>query len=319
VRTDGVQRSIVPPPPRRRAVRASDIGVLGGIPVLLVLAWCVPERFWGRIARLLAPLSISTFTSNRALTEATIARTLGRRGGTIAANRILPGIAAERTIAVLQILRCYRPFRRDPRVRLHGLDRVERARQAGRGVMLWVSHGIHGDLGAKAAFRAGGLAVGHLSTPAHGFSTSRFAIRFLNPVHNAAEDRYLEERILTPLDGSPAALQAIVRRLRANRVVSLTAHRGVGRYVEAPFLEGTLKVAPGAPILAHTTGAALVPVFPVRAADGAIDVTLGPIIDLPAGVPRGEAVEAAVRTYARTLEPFVLRDPAQWLGWVHLQ
>ena len=301
-----------------RLFSVSDVGVLLGIPVLLALAWLVPERYWRSLAGVLGPSAVSTFTSNPRTTEARIARTLGGRLAQLSARSILRGIAVERIIAILQILRSYRPFRRDPRVRLGDAGLVEQALRSGRGVILWVAHGPHGDLGAKAAFSRAGLAVSHLSTPGHGFSSSRFGKRYLNRLHNAAEDRHLKERILTKLDGSAAAVQAIVRRLRENRVVSITAHRGFGRVVEAPFLDGMLKLAPGAPSIAHMTGAALLPVFAFREDDGVVGVTFGPPIAIAADRPRDVAVADAARRYAEILEPHVLRHPAQWQGWLHL-
>ncbi len=296
----------------------SDLGVVVGLPVLLALAWFVPERYWEWLARVLGPTAVSTFTSNPRATQAAIARTLGGRLREPSARSILRGIAIERIIAIFQILRSYRPYRRDPRIRIGDAQLVEQALRTGRGVILWVVHGLHGDLGAKAAFSRAGLAVSHLSTPAHGFSSSRFGMRYLNRLHNAAEDRHLEERILSSTDGSAAGVQAILRRLRDNQVVSITAHRGSGRVVEAPFLDGTLKLALGAPSIAHMTGAALLPVFAFREDDGVVGVTFGPPIAIATDRPRAEAVADAARRYAAILEPHVLRHPTQWLGWLHI-
>ncbi len=168
------------------------------------------------------------------------------------------------------------------------------------------------------AFRKEGLSVSHLSTPTHGFSSSRFGIRYLNRLQTVAEDRHLAERILLPVEGQNAALKVVVRRLRTNRVVSITAQRGTGRTVDAPFLDGTLTLAPGAPALAYMTGATLLPVFAFRDEGGVIDVTVEPPIDVADGAPREVSVAEAVRAYGRMLEPYVLRYPGQWLGWVQL-
>ena len=111
-------------------------------------------------------------------------------------------------------------------------------------------------------------------------------MRYLNWIQRAPEDRHLAERIELPLGGQNAALNVIVRRLRANRVVSITAQRGTGKTVNVPFLEGTLPLAPGAPSLAHMTGATLLPVFAFRDESGVVDVTVEPPIEIAADMPR---------------------------------
>jgi lauroyl/myristoyl acyltransferase len=227
-------------------------------------------------------------------------------------------MAGEGILAFLQVLRSHRFDRWVPAVRLAGFDRIERALQAGRGVVLWVAHAFHGHLAAKVAFRKAGLSVSHLSRPTHGFSSSRFGIGYLNRIQTAVEDRYLAERILLPLEGQNAALNLLVRRLRANGVVSITAQRGTGRTVDAPFLGGSLALAPGAPALADMTGATLLPVFAFRDESGVVEVTVEPPIEIRSGAPREAAVAHAVRSYAAVLEPYVLRHPGQWLGWVQL-
>src|SRR4030095_1106581 len=104
---------------------------------------------------------------------------------------------------------------------------------------------------------------------------------------------HLAERIQLPLEGQNAALNIVIRRLRANSVVSITAQRGTGRTVDAPFLDGRLLLAPGGPTLAHITGATLLPVFAFRDESGVIDVPVEPPIEVPADAPRDAAVAAA--------------------------
>ena len=156
----------------------------------------------------------------------------------------------------------------------------------------------------------------HLSTPAHGFSATRFGVRYLNRMQTRIEDRYIAERVLLPLQGQNAALQTLVKRLKANKAVSITGQRGTGHTVDARFLDGTLPLAPGAPALAQMTGAKLLPVFAFRAADGVVEVTVEPEIALEGA--RDAAIAGAVQAFAARSEPYVLRHPGQWLSWVQL-
>jgi lauroyl/myristoyl acyltransferase len=302
----------------RALVSGTDAAVLAGLPAMLCLAWTVPERHWPRLARGLAPLAIGGLTRDAAANAEAIRRTLGGRLPGLTGRSVLAAMAAEGIVGFLQVLKCHRPGAWAPATRLAGARHVALALQAGRGAVLWVAHGVHGHLGAKVAFKAAGFAVSHLSNAEHGFSTSRFGMRFLNPIQALAEDRHLAERLPMPLEGTNAALPLAVRRLRENRLVSLTAQRGGGRRIEAPFLDGRLSLAPGAPALAQLTGAALLPVFAWRDPDGIVGVGIEPPIAIAAGVPAEEALRRAVHDYVQRLEAFVLSDPGQWLGWTQL-
>lgn len=295
----------------------TDAGLVVGLPILLAIAWMVPERHWRAIARTLGPLAVSSLGRDVPSIIETIRRTLGALPLAGSARAILHGLAGERILTVLQALRSYRLDRPDPAVRIAGLRYVEEALQSGRGAVLWVAHSLHADLGAKAAFHRAGLRVAHLSTAEHGFSSTRFGMRYLNRFQTAAEDRHIALRILLPLDGPNGALHVAVRRLRDNGIVSITAHRGVNRPVEAPFLDRRLLLAPGGPALAYMTKATLLPVFAFRDETGIVDVTIEPPIET-GGASRDEAATLAIRRYAAILEPYVLRYPAQWLGWLNL-
>ena len=305
------------PSPRVAAFMATDAAVLAGIPLLIWPAWFVPERHWPALARVLSPVAVSGLSPDPKTTAAVVRRTLGARLPELSGTTILREMAAEGILGFLQVLKCYRPGRWQPRVALANFEHVDAALRAGRGALLWVAHGFHGHLGAKVGFARAGLAVSHLSRATHGFSGSRFGMRVLNRIQTIVEDRYLGERILLPSQGK-APLDLLAGRLGANGVVSITAQRGTGRTVEVPFLDVGLRLAGGAPALAHKTGAALLPVFAFRNRAGVVKVVVEPPIRVDGALPREQAVDRAVRDYARMLEPYVLRYPGQWLGWAQL-
>jgi lauroyl/myristoyl acyltransferase len=310
-----------PPGSAQPAFSATDLGVLIGAPFFTLPAWLLPERHWPRLCRALSPMAIGDLTRDPAASAAIMRKTLGTRLAEIDTRRLLGEMGAEGIYTFFQILKAYRPDGWVPPVRIVGFERVKAALERGKGAVLWVAHGFHGHLGAKVGFRRAGLSVVHLSTPAHGFSATRFGVRYLNCLQTRIEDRYIAERVMLPVDprdvrGQNAALQILIKRLRANGTVSITAQRGTGRTVAAPFLDGTLTLAPGAPMLAHMTGAALFPVFAFRAEDGCIEVTAEQPIEMHGA--REAAVAEAVRSFAAASEPYVLRHPAQWLSWVQL-
>jgi lauroyl/myristoyl acyltransferase len=301
---------------KQPAFSGTDLGVLIGAPVFTLPAWLLPERHWPALTRLLSSMAIGDLTKDPAATKATIRRTLGGRLPNAAIETILRDMGAEGIFTFFQVLKCHRPGGWEPAVRIAGSEHVHAALAAGRGAVLWVSHAFHGHLGAKVGFRRAGLQVVHLSTPAHGFSATKFGVRYLNRMQTRIEDRFIAERVLLPLHGQNAALQTLVKRLKANKAVSITAQRGTGRTVDARFLDGILPLAPGAPALAQMTGAKLLPVFAFRAADGVVDVTVEPEIVLEGA--RDPAIAAAVQAFALRSEPYVRHTPGQWLSWVQL-
>lgn len=296
----------------------TDAATLAGAAMLFGPAWFAPERHLRTIGWALRRLAISDLTQDPQATAGQIRRTLGARLPTVSGHDILGAMAAEGILTFLQVLRSFRFDRWAPAVRLASVDRIRAAQETGRGVILWVAHGFHGHLGAKVAFHQSGLSVSHLSKADHGFSASRFGMDYLNRLQTVVEDRYLAERILLPMEGRNSALNAVVRRLRANGIVSITAQRGTGRTVKAPFLDGRIKLAPGGPALAYMTGATLLPVFAFRDDAGVIDVTVEPPIEIASTASRGEAETQAMKCYVAKLEPYVVRHLGQWLGWGQL-
>jgi lauroyl/myristoyl acyltransferase len=299
-------------------VSSSDLAVLFSLPLLFAVSWLLPEGLWRRFCRAAGPLAAPMLAGDRAALLATMRRTLGDRLSERPGDSILNELAGEQVLTILQLLRDYRPGGWRPEIRLAGLAHLEAALARGRGAILWVGFTVYGDLVAKMAFHRARLAVSHLSRASHGFSGTRFGLRVLNPIQTAVEDRYLGERVLLAPSGAGAALNALAARLADNRVVTFTVHRNARRPMVVPFLDGEIVLAPGATLLAHKTGAALLPVFAVRDRAGGHDVTIEAPLEVPRDLAKHEVAQGVGRDYARRLEPRVLAHPGQWRGWLHL-
>ena len=194
---------------------------------------------------------------------------------------------------------------------------IDAALQRGRGIVLWVAHFAFNSLATKKAFSARGLNVHHLSRPEHGFSKSRVGQAILNPIRAGAEDRYLASRLM--IRGNPASTMLAAHRLLAkNAIVSITAGDWEGSSLASvPFGEAWLPLATGAPALAFSSGAALLPVFTVRTGQGQrnLSVSIGDQIQFADGHTRAEAVDLALADYGRQTLEWVRRFPGQWRGW----
>jgi lauroyl/myristoyl acyltransferase len=198
-----------------------------------------------------------------------------------------------------------------PRVTLRGREHLDAALAAGSGAVLWIAPFVYAPLISKMALHDAGYDVAHLGGPRHGFSASRFGARFLNPLWIGVESRFLSERI-DMRDAS--ALVQLMRRTRANQIVSITmgAH-GRKRYT-VPLAASRATFANGAPALAQRTGAPLLAVFTLREADGSFVVTIEAAAAMPAGLAPEAAERRMVECAAQSLEARVWRDPDQFTG-----
>ena len=172
-----------------------------------------------------------------------------------------------------------------------------------------------GDLVTKRALHDAGFRISHLSRPAHGFSPSRFGARLLNPIYTAVEGRYLAERLVMSPGQSTGALRELVRRVRDNRLVSITVHSAGRRTDSVPFFNGTIRLANGAPALAQRTGAALLPVYAARTAPGVFVTTVEPPLSVPPGITPADGVRHRLIQCAALMESYVARWPDQFRGW----
>ena len=162
------------------------------------------------------------------------------------------------------------------------------------------------------ALRRAGYRVYHLSRPTHGFSPTRFGVRWLNPVLKRAEDRYLGGRIVITGASPVSALRELRARLEANQVVSITVGDIATTTALVPLPGGAVRVSTGPANLALRTGAALIPVFGHRERSGRFVVRLG--TPLAAAGERAE-IDTALARYAAQLDAAIEAHPEQWTGW----
>jgi lauroyl/myristoyl acyltransferase len=297
-------------------VTAGDFVIAFGLLFMTGFAWIVPERLWGRFAGLCAPLAVRFLPVGANSPVGRIRRLAGCRpvgqSPEALAGTVVAGFVEEN----LQLLKSYRPDGWKPDIRLSGDEHIAAALANGRGVVLWVGNFTYYSLTAKIALHRAGFAVSHFSDPAHGFSRTRFGMRFLNPIRTRIEERYLKERVVADHAIPVRALKQLRQRLTANGIVSIAARGRALRPEHVPFLKGSFALGSGALDLAASTGAALLPVFTIYEENGSFSVIVEPPLEIPKGKPRKETQDDVLRQYAARLEPYVLKHPRQWNGWL---
>lgn len=302
---------------RPPAICKRDLGLLAYLSALAGMAWLLPEPRWDSISRRIARFTraLRPHVFERDVRQ--LAMLLDGRVEGADVERLLEKTTQNHHRSRLECLRCYHPRGWSPDLRLEGREHVDDALARGRGGVLWVAPISAGELATKMTFAAAGYQVSHLSRIHHGFSATRFGVGVLNPIWTRVERRYLAERLEMSAENSVHALKMLIGRVRANRLVSITAGRQGVRGQAVPFLNGTLHLADGPPALARKTGAALLPVFTVRVGPGAFVTTVEPPLDLGTDAQSRDFRPAHLQ-YAALLASHLLRQPENiprwWLG-----
>lgn len=278
---------------------------------MAIVAWMIPERFWGNIGRVAGYLTIRVLAKR---TQSSIRRRqLELRGwqNTVPLRDLEIEAIAHGYRSQFQFLREYRTSGWNPVIEVCGIGHIHAAMDNGCGVILWVSRFVYSDLVTKKGLHQLGFRVSHLSRPSHGYSTTRFGMALLNPVRRRIEDRYLWERVLIRSPGdSGAAMRVLRQRLSENRVVSIAVGDQGRRTLEVPFLEDHLCLATGPINLAIKAKAPLLPIFTLRNSSGTFEVHV--TSPLPIELNQEGGYELVAREYSRRLEYFVLKYPSQW-------
>jgi lauroyl/myristoyl acyltransferase len=210
-----------------------------------------------------------------------------------------------------------RPFRWNPRLRMEGFERIEAALARGRGAIVWGMR-CASATAIKQAFHQAGKPLVHLSRAQHGSPTpSRLGLSVAAPLYCRAENPYLRERVVIPLEGPPRYLQTIRQRLRENACVSIFGEHAGRQNITRPVLSTHLDFALGAPSLAWSEGAALFTVSAHREGPFSYRIEVDEEIPVEASKPRKAFAEQAVAEFARRLEEKIVRYPSDWQGWAY--
>ena len=188
---------------------------------MTLVAWLSPVRFWrlyaGGRARLRSTLHRRKI---RNLAERT---SLADTDTAVVASgaAIIHTYCASSFENKLQTLRLHRPGSWHPPLSVEGAHHIDAGLSRGRGVVLWVSDFAFRGLILKMALHGAGYDVSHLYGPRHGWSSTRFGVRILNPLQIGAEKRFLKERVVMSDLDLPTA-HRVVAAMRVLRNLSTT-------------------------------------------------------------------------------------------------
>lgn len=216
---------------------------------------------------------------------------------------------------LLEILRDYWPGGWKPKTRLIGEEHLKAALAKGKGVILWTCNFTHTSLPFYKALAGAGYPLSILMHGTHGFSDTRFGIRFLNPVRVAVESRYVKENCLIGKDGAGPAIRQLIRNLSDNECVYIATLQSGKHVSERSCLGGHIRLAKGGPSLALSTGATLLPAFAVPVGPSSFEIHVEPPLQSDAN-DDDQKQEDMVSAYVPILERYVRNWPHLWRGWI---
>lgn len=298
----------------RRLISADDLHFMMLAPFLMASAIALPQCRWPSAANRIQRLA-DAMRPQKAVTPLDAAAATMK----VDLTQLEEWIRASRVGRTEHLIHCFRalfqPTWAVP-IRIEGRQYLDQALAEGKGAVIWVGHFCFASLFTKMALYHSDYAVSHISRPEHGVSKSRMGLAVLNRSRCVPENRYLRERIVhdrsSPVDTKARALAALSR----NRIVSVTVGAWEGRRVAVgPLLGAEFEVAVGAPSLAFTSGAALLPVFTTRLPDGDYCVDIKPPISVVVHEAADDYAVKAAEVLLDHLDGTVRTAPEQWRGW----
>ena len=196
-----------------------------------------------------------------------------------------------------------------------GLEHLAAARENGKGVVVWYMSFCESFLMMRAMAEAG-VPVGHLSLYSHGVpGRSRFGFATAGRMYRAAENRYLQSRVVMRNRTSPGYFKQLGALLGTNHAVTVRGDLvATGSPVQAPCLGGECAFASGAARLAFQSGAPLLTAYAQRVAPFHYRVVIEEAISADR-TQKKLFVTDAVAEYGRRLNAQLAENSPDWEGW----
>jgi len=188
-----------------------------------------------------------------------------------------------------------------------GLDHLEAARARGRGTIIVTAHLGHWELGGVTLAHHGWpLTVVTLDEPSSELTRWRDTCR-----------AHLGIRTIAVGPGHPFSFVELIQTLRRNEIVAMLVdrpHTGTGAPVD--FFGGRTEFSTGPALLAHHTGATVLPAFVLQKPNSRYVSFAEPAIELLADPDPRRALRENTQRIATSFESIVRAHPAQWFNYV---
>ena len=198
---------------------------------------------------------------------------------------------------------------------VRGIEHLELAKSAGKGVVVLTGHFYAGRLARRYLATIGYpiLAVRHQMPSedlAGGFGNRILQPRLVKFLHEVIQDEvYVQD---------PGCTLKILQRLRSGGLVNIhfDARHGA-RTVESWLLGVQRRFATGVFDIVRLSGCAVVPMLCLGRSTG-LRITFGPMLDIIDASGRNEFVDANLPSFVQTIEKQIADNPEEWTLWMRL-
>jgi phosphatidylinositol dimannoside acyltransferase len=286
------------------------------------LVQALPHPARVQVARLLGTLFYLSSPSWRALTQEELRASFQGRPASHSLARLSLWAAQQYYLGQLEVFTYPRLTPRDMEAYfpLEGQEYLDAAQETGRGVMVLLSHlGANQMIMPALGFR--GYRVNQISRAAKA-ENDEYQGRHLSPLFRKIINlqRAYEESLPARHIDVSRGLRQVFRKLKANELVALA---GDGRYgiewTPHTFLGRPATFSPGPWLIAHRTGALLLPIFVLRPQSGCrYRVIIESPLSLPYGADSETFLQAGLDAYVHRLETYFYRYPWQYAPFLYL-
>lgn len=210
-------------------------------------------------------------------------------------------------------------------VEIRGLEHLQRAKDKGKGVILWESGYFGRRFLMKRILQQHGFAVHQVYGENHaaGFYTpcpaSWVRRRVITRFFDDCEKHYVAEILALPLWEPLPVVRVLFERLKRNGIICTAGDGTLGwNSVHKKFLGGRRIFYTGMVSLSRTTGAPILPVFCIQESKNTIAIIVEPPISVDSSMDRDSASETYIDHYVCSLERHIKKHPAQYYNW-HFQ
>jgi lauroyl/myristoyl acyltransferase len=283
--------------------------------LIALIALLIPSRHWYRAARAVAPLILLSRHGKLAGKIRHMAVMLNREISPQEGRRTEAEISTHKIASFVRIMGQHFSKGLDPVIRVSGTEHLDAALALENGAILWAFPSRYGTIIGKMGLCQAGYQISQLSRGGHGFGNGDFVQKHLNRFITDIEDRYLKERLTIVRGREMPTFRRMHQRLKENGIVSISLVTEAEQIRMVPCLGGYLRMAAGAPNIAITSGAALLPVQVLRQPDDSFDVTIFSPLTIPDEGGRVEKANTILKEFVGKLEPLIQRHPDQCSPW----
>jgi lauroyl/myristoyl acyltransferase len=212
------------------------------------------------------------------------------------------------------------------RVRVRGLEHLQRTLDKGKGAILWESSHLGRRLLAKQILRDNGFPVdqvhghNHIGGLAGGKSFLTWTRQYLiRRFFENCERPFVRGIIYVTSNGSFAYTKTLAERLRQNGIICMSADSRRGqKLIPIPFLGHTEYFPTGLVSLAMLSGATVLPIFCLEENGEGTSLIIEPPLCIRVEGSRENGSRIALAQYVSLLESYIQRYPEQYWDWHEL-